>query len=81
VNCCVRPSMIEGLAGVTAIDTRVGGFTVSTVEPVMEPDVAVIVVLPCATDVANPELLIVDTPDPDEVHVTVLVRFCVLPFE
>src|SRR6202007_1720720 len=29
VNCCVAPLVIEGFAGVTAIDTSVAGFTVS----------------------------------------------------
>ena len=34
------PAAIEGLAGVTAIDTSTGAVTVRTVEPLMEPDVA-----------------------------------------
>ena len=81
MNCCVWPSVIEGVAGVTAIDERVGAVTVRIVEPVMEPDVAVIVVLPCATDVASPALLIVAMLVADEAQVTVPVRFCVLPLE
>ncbi len=40
VNCCVVPLGIEGLVGVTAIDTSVAAVTVSVVEPVTLPDVA-----------------------------------------
>ena len=40
VNCCVVPLGIEGLAGVTAMDTSVAAVTVSVVEPVMLPEVA-----------------------------------------
>ena len=29
VNCCCCPAAIEGLAGVTAIDTSIGAVTVS----------------------------------------------------
>jgi hypothetical protein len=35
-----------GMAGVTAIDTRVAALTLSVVEPVMLPSVAEIVVVP-----------------------------------
>ncbi len=78
VNCSVVPALIEGLAGVTAIDTKVAAVTVSEVEPLIEPDVAVIVVLPCATLVANPAALIVATLVVPELHVTVAVKFCVV---
>ncbi len=82
VNCCFAPWEIEGLDGVTAIDTRVAGVTVSVVDPDMLPDVAVTVVEPAATDVARPfepvALLIVATPVLDELQVTVVVRFCVV---
>ena len=40
VNCCCWPAAIEGLAGVTAIDTSTGAVTVRAVEPLMEPEVA-----------------------------------------
>jgi hypothetical protein len=43
------------------------------------PDVAVIVVVPATTLVVNPDVLIVATPGLAEVHVTVVVRFSVLP--
>ncbi len=75
VNCSVVPALIEGPAGVTAIDTNVAAVTVSVVEPLIEPDVAVIVVLPCATLVARPAAPIVATLVVPELHVTVPVRF------
>ena len=40
VNCCVLPLAIEGVAGVTAIDTNVAAVTVSVVLPETVPDVA-----------------------------------------
>ena len=54
VNCFVAPLVIEGLAGVTPIEVRVGAVTVSLVFPLTDPRVAVIVELPAATPVAKP---------------------------
>ena len=59
VNCCVKPLAIDGFAGVTAIETRAAGLTVSETQPEMEPEVAVMVkvpVLPLAGLVARPWL-------------------------
>jgi hypothetical protein len=67
-----------GFKGVTAIETKTGGFTVRFVPPLMAPSVAVIVVLPCATLDAEPELFMVAKPVKEEFHVTDPVRFCVL---
>jgi hypothetical protein len=57
--------------------------TVKLVEPVTVPDVAVIVVVPLPTAVANPllpaVLLIVATPAADELQVTVVVTFWKVP--
>jgi len=39
VKACVLPLAMEGLAGVTAIETR-AVVTVNPVEPVIEPEVA-----------------------------------------
>ena len=54
----------------------------SVVDPLMDPDAAVIVALPAAKPVANPvdedALLIVATLAAEDVHVTELVMFCVL---
>ena len=69
---------IDGPAAVTAIDCSVAGFTVRLVDPPTLPDVAVILLLPTATAVANPELLIVATLVVADIQVTELVRFCVL---
>ena len=77
------PSAIEGLAGVTPIDVKTAGVTVKVVPPLIEPEVAVIVVLPVVRVVAWPcvpaTLLIVATAVFDELHPAVVVRSCVLP--
>jgi hypothetical protein len=65
---------------VIAIDTSAGAFTFNVVEPVAEPKVAVMTVLPCARVIAKPLLFIEDTLGALEVHVTLLVTFCVVPF-
>jgi hypothetical protein len=77
VNCFVVPFVIEGLAGVTAIDTSVGAVTVNSVVPSTAPEAASILLIPVATPVANPPAVIVTTPVVCEVHVAVLVKFCV----
>jgi hypothetical protein len=84
-NCCVAPLKREGLEGVTEIDCSVVAVTVSVFDPEMVPDVAVIVVEPAATAVANPfepdVLLMVATLVVDELQIAVDVRFWVLPLE
>ncbi len=74
-----------GLAGVTEIDKSVAGVTVSVVEPVTFPDVAVIVDVPAARQDARPlepaALLIAETAVLAEYQVTEAVRFCVVPSE
>src|ERR1019366_4744196 len=79
VNGCVVPTAIEAFPGVTAIDTSTAAVTVSVVEPVMLPSVALMLEAPFATLVASPAALIVATLGPDELHAAVLVRVCVLP--
>ncbi len=83
VNCCVAPFGSDTEAGVTLMDVAVTEPTVMTVFPLIEPEVAVIVVEPFATAVAKPclpaALLIVVTPATEELHVADAVRFCVLP--
>lgn len=77
VNCCGAPSPIEGDAGVTAIDTS-AAVTVSSVEPVILPEAALMVVVPEANALAKPcfpaTLLIVATVAFVELHVTDGVR-------
>jgi hypothetical protein len=70
---------IDGPAGVTAIETRVAAVTFNVVDPATLPEVAVMVVVPTPVAVASPALEIVATPAAEDVHVAVLVRFCVLP--
>jgi len=77
VNCSVAVIAIVGFAGVTAIDTSVGAVTVSVVVPLMAPEAALIVLVPVPTPVANPPEVIVATVVVSELHVAVLVRFCV----
>lgn len=67
------------MAGVTAIETNVGAVTVRTVDPLTEPEVAVIVDVPTETAVAIPAELIVATLVAEEVQVTELVMSPVVP--
>jgi len=82
-NCCVVPSEIDGLAGVTAIETNAAGVTVNVVLPAIEPEVAMILAEPVPTALANPcelaTLLTVATMVVSELHCTVFVMFCVMP--
>ena len=83
-NCCVAPVPIDGLAGVTAIETSVavdgGGaiVTVSVVVPVTVPLVAEMTVIPTATAVATPPGAIVAVVVVAEVQVAVADRSCVV---
>jgi hypothetical protein len=83
VNCCVVPAGIAAVAGVTAMETNIGPETVREVEELIAPDVAEIVVVPWPALVARPELptllLMMATPEFDELHVATEVRFCSLP--
>ena len=70
VNCFVAPFAIDGFAGVTAIDCSAAAVTVSTVEPVTPPSVALMVLVPIATAVAKPAALIVATVGVADAYVT-----------
>jgi hypothetical protein len=78
-NCWFVPNTIDGFPGVTAIETRAAGATVRVVDPLTVPELAATVVVPTPVPVARPPLEIVATPCDEELHVTVLVRSCVLP--
>lgn len=73
------------MAGVIAIDTRVALVTVNLVEPDTPANVAMIVLSPTASEVANPlesfALLTAATPELAELHVTEVVRSCGGPAE
>lgn len=84
-NCCVSPRGSEGLAGVTAMETRVAAVTVSRVDPVLPEKLAEMVVVPRPAAVARPRLPaafeIEATVSDDEDHVTRSVMSCVEPSE
>lgn len=67
-----------GLVGLTARDTSDAEVTVRVVAPDKLPDVALIVADPAATEVAFPLESMVTTDVADELHVTDVVRSCVL---
>jgi hypothetical protein len=71
-----------GSVGITAIDTSVAAVTVSVVKPDMLPEPAVIVEVPGTVVVASPcepfALLMVATDVDDEIHVTDIVKSCVV---
>jgi hypothetical protein len=67
------------LAGITAIETRVGAFTVKTADPPTVPNVAVMVDVPAAMEVANPTELMVAALVAEEVQLAELVRLAVVP--
>lgn len=79
VNCCVVPSAMDGVAGLTEMEMRCAGTTVKVIASVNEPTVAVIVVEPAAMVVAKPELLMVATVVEDEFQVTPLARSALEP--
>ena len=81
MNCCVVPSGIEGIAGVTAMETRTAGETIKVAEPEIAPTVAVIPVLPMAPLVANPCALTVAIVPSTVCQLAELVRSKVLPSE
>lgn len=61
------------------METKVAGPTVSVVEPVVVPELAVIVVLPLTRALARPVALTVAAPTFDELQLTALLRSLVLP--
>jgi hypothetical protein len=67
--------VIDGFAGVTAIDCNVAAVTVRVVEPFMAPEVALIVEVPTPVPVARPAAVMVAVAVLDELQVAVLVKF------
>src|SRR4030065_2574056 len=53
-NCCLSPAGMLGIAGVTSSASRVADVTVREALPWTLPDVALIVVVPVANDLASP---------------------------
>jgi len=79
VNCCVVPGGSVGIAGVTAMDTNAAGVTVTVVEPLICPDLAVILVLPKAAPLAIPWAFTGAVPEFPLVQVADAVKSNVLP--
>jgi hypothetical protein len=70
VNCCTVPAGSEGFAGVTAMDDRTALVMVTTMLPLVLPDVTVIVAVPAARAVTKPLLSTVTTFVSEDVQVT-----------
>jgi len=79
VNCWVEPAPIDAVLGVTAIELKVAAVTVNVADPLIVPDVAVIMAVPTLMLVANPVLFTVAMEVAEDVHVALVVRFCVVP--
>jgi hypothetical protein len=79
VNCCVWPAAADVFVGVTAIEVNTAAVTVNVADPVIVPEVAVMVAVPWATPVAKALMLTVAIEVADEAQVAVLVRVCVVP--
>ena len=74
VNCCSVPTGSKADNGETSIEIKCAATTVTEVESVRAPTVAVIVVVPGANIEASPVVSIVATVGVEEVHKTPLVR-------
>jgi hypothetical protein len=79
VNCCVIPNGIVDADGLIAIETSAAAVTVTPVEPVTLPELAVIVAVPIPTLLASPVLSIVAVDTVSDDQFTTLLRSCVLP--
>jgi hypothetical protein len=76
LTCTAPPAVTAGPIGINVNET--GLFTCSAFEPLTDPEVAVMLVLPAASALANPELLTLAVVPEDEAQVTVEVRSLVL---
>ena len=79
VNCCDCPLAIDGLAGVTARESRAAALTVSVPEPVMLSDTALMLVVPGATALSKPAAEIVATAGFVDIQTAEAVRSLALP--
>ena len=70
VNCWVAPLVIEGFAGVTAMDCNVAAVTVRVVEPETPPRVALMLLVPAPAPVARPPVVMVALAVVADAHVT-----------
>ena len=79
MNCWFVPAAIDGLTGLSVIEVKEAAVTLMFVDPVMEPDLAEIVVDPVAIAVTNPDAETVANAGAEEAQVAELVRSFVLP--
>jgi hypothetical protein len=79
VNCWLVPFAIEGLAGVTDKESRIGGLTATLTEFVTVPEVALMLEVPCRLPITNPVALTGATAGEEDDHVAEVVRSCALP--
>lgn len=70
--------MTLAFAGLTAIEVSVGGVTMRIVEPVTDPETAVIIVCPGAIVAPRPVLLMPAMVTSEDAHITADVRSCVV---
>ena len=74
----VSPDVMEAVVGLTVMDCRLAIVTLTVVELLIVPDLAVMLAAPAETPVTNPPLLIIATEASDDVQVTELVMALVL---
>jgi hypothetical protein len=79
VNCCAVPGAMVAVAGATVTEVRCAFTTVTVVESLSEPTVAVMVVVPGPTREAKPVLPMVATAVDEELQVTPVTRSAVDP--
>lgn len=79
LNCAVVPIAIEEFDGLTKIDNRCAGTTVSVLPSLNEPTVAVIVAVPAPTVAASPVPSTVATDVEEEVQATPQLRSALVP--
>jgi hypothetical protein len=79
MNVWLVPARRPKVPGETVIEISVGAVTVSEALPVMEPEAAVIVSVPCPSALATPLLLMVAKVVLEELQITLLLRFWLLP--
>ena len=79
LNCSVVPTAMDGFDGLSEMETRFAGTTVSTLSSLNEPTVAVTVVEPAATVATRPVPSTVATDGEEEFQVTPLLRSALVP--
>lgn len=79
VNCCAVPTVIMGVAGVTAIEANTAEVTVRVVVPLTAPAAAVIVAVPVLREVTKPLELTLAIEAFEDDQVTLPVTSWVVP--